>query len=278
MELHQLEQLAAFARYGTLSKAAEALHLSQPTLTRSMQKLEEEFGVTLFRRSKNRLAFHENGKLAAEYAQKILDQTKDMVNLVRAFDRANRTLSFGSCAPMPAVFLAQNAAGLYPDMAVSTEMGDSEALLKGLREGRYQAVILPFRPEGADLHTKAFGTETLFFALPPEHRFAGREGVFMGELDGENILLISEIGFWHGIYKEKMPHSRALLQNERFAFEELVQSSVLPSFVTDVTMRLQGVPGNRKIVPILDAEASAEYYAACMKADKKKFGGLFEQH
>lgn len=275
MELHQLEQLAAFARYGTLSKAAEAMHLSQPTLTRSMQKLEEEFGVQLFRRSKNRLEFHENGKLAAEHAQKILDQTKDMVNLVRAFDRTNRTLSFGSCAPMPAVFLAQNAAGLYPDMAVSTEMGDSEGLLKGLREGRYQAVILPFWPEGDDLYTKAFGTETLFFALPPEHRFAGREGVFMGELDGENILLLSDIGFWHEVCKGKMPHSRALLQNERFAFDELVQSSVLPSFVTDVTMRLQGAPEKRKIVPILDTEATVEYYAVCMKTDRRKIGGLF---
>lgn len=277
MELHQLEQLAAFAKYGTLSKAAEALHLSQPTLTRSMQKLEEEFGVPLFYRSKNRLEFHENGKIAAEHAQKILDQTKDMVNLVRAFDRASRTLSFGSCAPMPAISLAQNAAGLYPDMAVSTEMRDSEALLKGLREGQYQAVILPFRPEGEDLYAKAFGTETLFFALPPEHRFADREGVFMGELDGENILLISEIGFWHEIYKEKMPHSRALLQSERFAFDELVQSSVLPSFVTDVTMRLQGTPERRKIVPILDPEATAEYYAVCRKADKRKYGGLFEK-
>ena len=97
----------------------------------------------------------------------------------------------------------------------------------------------------------------------------------MGELDGENILLLSDIGFWHEVCKEKMPHSRALLQSERFAFDELVQSSVLPSFVTDVTMRLEGVPKNRKIVPILDPEAAAAYYAVCMKTDRRKIGGLF---
>lgn len=278
MELYQLEQLVAFAEFGTLSKAAEILHLTQPTLSRSMQKLEAEFDVPLFYRSKNKLEFHENGRLAAEHAKKVLDQAKDMVSLVRAFDRQNRTLSFGACAQMPMLSLAQNAAGLYPDMTVSTEMRDSGGLLKGLREGRYHAVILPFRPEGEDLYVEAFGTETLSFALPPGHRFAGREGVFMEELDGESILLLSDIGFWYDICKEKMPRSHTLLQSGRFAFDELVQSSVLPSFVTDVAMRMQGAPENRKIVPILDPEAFAEYYAACMKADKRKFGGLFERH
>jgi len=48
IQMFQLEQLIAFAQYGTLSKAAEELHISQPTLTRSMQKIEEEFQVPLF--------------------------------------------------------------------------------------------------------------------------------------------------------------------------------------------------------------------------------------
>ena len=46
MELHLLEQLDAFAREGTLSKAAEALHMTQPALSHSMKRIEEEFGVT----------------------------------------------------------------------------------------------------------------------------------------------------------------------------------------------------------------------------------------
>ena len=50
IELHQLIQLIAFAEQGTLSRAAETLHLSQPALSRSMQKLEQELKVTLFER------------------------------------------------------------------------------------------------------------------------------------------------------------------------------------------------------------------------------------
>ena len=50
LEIYLLEQLEAFARCGTLSAAAEELHLSQPALTRSMKKLEEIVGVPLFER------------------------------------------------------------------------------------------------------------------------------------------------------------------------------------------------------------------------------------
>jgi len=73
IELLQLKQLVAFAEYGTLSKAAEMLHISQPTLTRTMQKLENEFDVLLFYRTKNKMELNENGKLAVIYANKILD-------------------------------------------------------------------------------------------------------------------------------------------------------------------------------------------------------------
>lgn len=275
IELFQLEQLEAFARYGTLSKAAEALHMSQPTLTRSMQKLEAEFGVPLFRRAKNKLAFNENGELAAEYAGRILSQTKDMLDLVRARDRASHTLSFGTCAPVPALTLIQNASQAYPNMAVSTESKDNEALLAGLKNGLYQVIILPCPPEDASLHWKEYGTESLAFALPPGHPLADREGVFMKELDGENMLLYADIGFWYELPAKKMPHSRFLVQSDRFAFAELVQSSVLPSFVTDAAIRLYGPPKNRKVVPILDPEATAAYYAVCLKTELHRVRRLF---
>ena len=55
IELYELRQFAAFADCGTLSEAAEILHLSQPALSRSMKKIEEEIGVSLFIRRKNRL-------------------------------------------------------------------------------------------------------------------------------------------------------------------------------------------------------------------------------
>lgn len=56
IEIYLLEQLVAFDRCGTLSAAAEQLHLAQPSLSRSMQKLEGILGVPLFDRQKNRVS------------------------------------------------------------------------------------------------------------------------------------------------------------------------------------------------------------------------------
>ena len=85
-ELHQLEQLITVAECGTLSAAAEELHLSQPALSRSMQKLEAELQVPLFTRHKNKIELNENAEMAVDYARKILWQSQDMIDHLRAFD------------------------------------------------------------------------------------------------------------------------------------------------------------------------------------------------
>ena len=71
IEIYLLEQFYAFYKYKTLSSAAEHLHLSQPSLSRSMRKLEDIFGVPLFERQKNRMQLNETGILAAKYAKEV---------------------------------------------------------------------------------------------------------------------------------------------------------------------------------------------------------------
>lgn len=61
LNLLELEQLVAFADWGTLSKAAEELHISQPTITRTMKNIETAFGVPLFARGKNKIELNETG-------------------------------------------------------------------------------------------------------------------------------------------------------------------------------------------------------------------------
>ncbi|MDE6845498.1 MAG: LysR family transcriptional regulator [Lachnospiraceae bacterium] len=61
LDLHTLEQFVTFYRSGTLIEAAEQLHISQSTLTRSMQRIEAEFKVSLFERTKNSISLTEAG-------------------------------------------------------------------------------------------------------------------------------------------------------------------------------------------------------------------------
>ena len=72
MEFEQMRQLDAIARTGTVSAAARELHLSQPALSRSVRRLEDELGVELFERSGRHVELNEVGRAALEWARQLL--------------------------------------------------------------------------------------------------------------------------------------------------------------------------------------------------------------
>ena len=125
IEYYLLQQFVAFAESGTLLKASERANVSQPSLTRSMKKLEDLFGVPLFDRSNSRISLNETGKVAAEYARRALDANQEMIDFVVAFDRKSRTVSIGSCAPLPLHQIVASVQERMPDKAVSSELADN---------------------------------------------------------------------------------------------------------------------------------------------------------
>ena len=135
IEMYLFEQLAAVAEYGTLVAASEQLHITQPSMSRAMKKLEETVGVPLFEHKGNRLELNEYGRLAAEYARRILDSQEEMVIRIRSLERSRRTILLGSCAPGPLFELPSVLSSLYPDQTISTEIRDEETLIAGLKQG-----------------------------------------------------------------------------------------------------------------------------------------------
>lgn len=133
IDTYLLEQLTAIEECGTLSAASEKLHLTQPTLTRAMQKLEALMGVTLFDRSKNRAVLNGNGRLAAQCARHILSEQQLMVERVRALDRSRRTIAVGAIAPGAMYELSPLLSSLYTDRTVSVECAGEAKLLAGLQ-------------------------------------------------------------------------------------------------------------------------------------------------
>lgn len=272
LTLEQLEQLVAVADYGTLSAAAEALHISQPTLTRSMQKLETEFAVPLFIRSKNKLTFHENGVLATEQARRILNKIQDMLQVVRA----NHTLAIGSCAPMPLLDVMRLATQCYPDLNITIEMKSNSVLLQGLQNYLYQLIVLPYSVGEPGLESLPCGKEQIFFALPPNHPLAGCTGLHWQDMDGTTMLLYNDIGFWYDITLAHMPHSHFLMQNELSSLAELMEASVIPAFVSDRFIAQSGAPAGRHIVPLLEEDAHAAYYAVYRTEQRQRLQPLLQ--
>lgn len=105
-DFEELRQLVAFQRFGTLSAAADELHITQPTMTRAMRRLEREVGVPLFDRSaKNRLALTPAGELAAEEAKKLLEAYAVFLEKIRNEVNLHNKIVVASVAPGPLCFL-----------------------------------------------------------------------------------------------------------------------------------------------------------------------------
>lgn len=272
-EFIQLEQLLAIDKYKTLSKAAEELLISQPALSRSMQRLEEELQVTLFTRQKNKITFNENGKLALEYARKIVNSSLEMKEHLQAFDKSNHTISIGSCAPAPIWNLTPEVSRLFPDMKIQSDMKSLDELVDGLINNKYQIIITTDEMNLPDIISRKYCDEHLYISLPPAHPLAGHKSLTLNDLNGQSILILSKIGFWYDICKAKMPDSLFLVQEELSALDELRKSSALPSFATDLTNKSSS-HDNRFLIPLTDPEVNVTFYINYNKSYKKQFESI----
>ena len=144
LNLYELEQLVALADLGTLSRVSEAFHISTPSVTRSMQNLEQEFGVSLFPRSKNRIELNQTGQVAVEQARRVLAEAGQAIRQVRTFDAGRKTIRVESGAPAPLWRLLRRLSEKFPGMTISSHIGQNEEVLSALKEEACDLAILPF--------------------------------------------------------------------------------------------------------------------------------------
>lgn len=276
IESYLLEHLVVFSEHRTLSETASVLHLTQPTLTRSMNKLEETFGVPLFTREKKRIRLNENGWMAVRYAKEILREEEKMIAQVKALDRRRRTITVGSCAPGPMMELVPFLTDAFTGMTVSTEIKPEKELLAGLADHTYQFVILNHPSDDAAHYSEPCGSEHLCACLPPSHKRAYDTSIRFDELNGENFLMMKNVGVWSPIVRGKMPNSKFRMQDDQESFREVVEHSLLPSFSTDISLRVVGNYGDRLSVPFSDPEAQMNFYCVCLAGDETKYKTWFE--
>lgn len=257
VDLAELRQLVAFAELGTLNRVAEKFHISTPSVTRTMQNLENEFGVSLFCRSKNKIALNETGELAVESARKLLREAEQAVQQVRIFDQRRQTLVIKSCAPAPLWELLPKLNVQQPGIMISSAICRNDEILSAWKDGRCDIAILPFPLDGA----RPFLQENLFVCVPPEHELAKHKSLTFSEINGFNFLLRTELGFWDTLCRKKMPASKFLVQADSSVFDELVRASSLPCFTTDYGQLQRGHP-ERINIPLTDDEAHIMFYLA----------------
>lgn len=269
IEMYVLEQLAAVARCGTLSAAAQVLHITQPALSRAMQKLESETGVFLFERTGNSIRLNALGEEAARRAEDILSREKDMTRTLREMDRRTRTISIGACAPMPMIELQQLLGRTVRSEVISAELNTPERLLEGLRSGAYDVVAVNEPVGERGWVCERLFSEQLYVYLPPEHPLAGRASVSFADLRGETVITNSAIGVWRDLHYRCMPGVRFIELVDRDDLHKLRDHSTLVSFATDRSLERFGMQPPRVAVPFSEPEACMTFYAVYRGDDRR---------
>ena len=279
LETNQLSQLITVADTNTLSKAAEILHISQPALTRSLQKLESELNVTLFDRQKNKITLNKTGELAVSHARRILADVEQKTQSIQAFERSLHTISIGSCAPAPIVELLYYLTEKFATMTFSSETVNPDSLVLGLKNNTYQIIITNSPVKDSEICCREFCREQLFLTIPPAHPLAAKkDGIFADELAGETMLLFKEIGIWESFIKAKMSQTDFIIQDRDDAFNALIRASALPAFATNLTLKRNDRRQNRIIIPFLDDEAKMTFYCSTLNKNKIYLPDTFSVH
>ena len=276
IDIYMLEQLKTFAECGTLSAAADILNTSQPSLTRSMKRMEDELGVVLFTRSKNHLGLTQTGKMAAQYAAQLLSVTLDFEGRVRAYDRSLHTISVGYCAPVPQSVLTPIINNTFAGMTISADMTDDSDFLNKLKNGTYQLAVTHFEPDKSVFYSKKIGHEQLYISLTPGNPLSFYPEIHLKDLNGLTILLLSRIGFWSTVHREKTPNTKYLLQVEDDSFREIASNSQYPFFSSSYFINRGETFPDRINIPIVDKECSTDFYLVCMLSEKPKYDELIK--
>ena len=277
IELNQLEQLICIAKNKTISKAAQELLISQPALSRSMQRLESDLGVELFEHYKNKIELNKNGELVVKHAQKIIKSIQTMVDDVQEFDRSFHTISIATCSPAPMWDIEPLIKELYPQISIQTAVINKKDLLTKLKAKEYHLVITPKYIDDSQCFCIPYIEEDLLLSLPLNHPLASKKEIKFHDLDGQTMLLYSNIGFWHDLHMQKTPKTKYLLQEERLTFNEIVKASTLPSYTSNLSIKREGKMSDRVILPIDEDEAHVTYYVVMLKENKKKYKELIDK-
>ncbi|MCR8908560.1 LysR family transcriptional regulator [Thermophilibacter sp. ET337] len=264
MTIEQLEHIACVARTGSISRAAAELHMSQPALSRSIRRLEDELGCGLLRRTANRSALTEAGRIAADYADDLLRTYRRMRDELSSLETRRRTLRIGTCAPAPLWRVTQLVVETTPGTIVASESLDEQHLRRGLMEDTLDATITlnPLALPG--FISQPIMTESLSVLLPRTHPLASKQTLRFCDIDGETFLIYTNIGFWRSIVERELPHATFLWQDDRSMFEMLLPTSDALAFSTDAsgpyTAHESDGLDNRVAVPLSDASARATFY------------------
>jgi len=196
MEMHQLRYVVAVARARNFSRAAGHCHVSQPSLSQQIRKLEDELGERLFDRMKRDVRLTPCGEEFLRRAVHILEEVDAAKReATDARELLRGTLTIG-VLPTLAPYLLPDAMAKFiekfPGVEIVVQEETTARLLK-LVHGYEIDFALASQPiEGEQFEVKELFSEELLLALPPGHPLIRKRSVAAADLEGERLIVMKE--------------------------------------------------------------------------------------
>ena len=192
MEIQQIRYFVEVARSMNFTRAAEACNVSQPALTRSIKKLEDEMGGPLFRREGRRTHLTALGRTVRPR----LEQALELTNLARSealdFSKmVDAKLDLGmmcTIAPSSVISLIEFLNQQAPQMNLALHEDSGRALSKKLLDGELDVALMAANGVPDELQAIDLYSEEYEIAFPKKHRFTEFDAVPLRELEGERYL------------------------------------------------------------------------------------------
>ena len=194
MTLTELKYIVAVAREKHFGNGAEACHVSQPTLSVAIKKLEEELQVKLFERNANEITVTPLGEEIVRQAQSVLEQAESIREIAkRGKDPLAGALHLGviyTIGPYLLPDLVRQAIAHTPQMPLMLQENFTVKLLEELRTGEIDCAILAEPFPDANLAIAPLYDEPFMAAVPSNHPLAARSSITAEELKKETLLLL----------------------------------------------------------------------------------------
>lgn len=194
MEIEQLAQFLRIAELQNFTRAAEELGISQSAISRSIQRLESEFGQPLLERQTRRVTLTDAGRLLRSRAEKILQIIEDTKSEIADDGESGRLrlAAIPTVAPFFLPGLLREFTESLPRATVTVQEHTTDNLLKRISQGEADLGILALPIPAKYLEVEPLFDEELLLVMAPEHRLAKRRRIKSGDIEHDPFVLLDE--------------------------------------------------------------------------------------
>ena len=264
MLLRQFEYLVALAREQHFGRAAEACHVTQPTLSAAIRQLEEHLGAPIIERGHRYLGLTPQGKLAVEHAHRVLAEVEDLRREIEALDHGvSGRLRLGviPTALVVVSHLTTPFFARYPRVAVTVLSRTSQEIQRGIEEFELDAGLTYLDNEPLErVRSRPIYAEEYMFLTPAGGRYAGRDVLTWAEAAEAPLCLLTpdmqNRRILDGIFRSVGATPRPSMEtNSIFNLVTHAASGRWSSIVPRQLLQFFGIPENTRALELVEPTA-----------------------